>query len=61
MSSSGVYNSCLADLGEEASDRALMECLAEGFSNDSSRAYSRSVLLVLAAALVFFMQAGFAM
>lgn len=61
MTSSAVFESCLANLGEEISDRDLLQCVATGFSSESSRSYSRSILLIVASALVFFMQAGFAM
>jgi len=59
--SSAVFQSCVAELGEDVADRDLLSCVADGFSHQSSRQYARSILLVLAAALVFFMQAGFAM
>jgi hypothetical protein len=60
--SGSVFNTCVATLGEEVSDRDLLECVAVGFSEQSGTTdYVRSVLLVLCAALIFFMQAGFAM
>ena len=58
-----IFNTCVATLGEDVSDRDLLECVAVGFSEENSSAtnYARTVLLVLCAALIFFMQAGFAM
>ena len=59
--SESVFDSCLTTLGEDVSDRELLQCVAVGVSPDESTYYARTVLLVLCAALVFFMQAGFAM
>ena len=59
--SESIFDSCLVELGEQVSDRELLQCVATGFSAESSLPYARTVLLILTAALVFFMQAGFAM
>jgi Amt family ammonium transporter len=64
---SEALNQCIADLGgDEASTAAILSCVgasldevAEGV--EASANLSNSFLLVLSAALVFFMQAGFAM
>jgi Amt family ammonium transporter len=57
------YDSCLTSLGQSASDRDLLACVAASFAEVESRNknYATSVLLVYAAAMVFLMQAGFAM
>ena len=61
-----VYDICAEELGDDATpnSREFIKCLASELANvqnHDSREFSRSVLLVYAAALVFFMQAGFAM
>jgi Amt family ammonium transporter len=60
---SEVFGSC-AD--ENSSDRDVLECVVAGLSVEATadggtHEYARSIFLVYAAALVFFMQAGFAM
>ena len=58
--------SCVADLGEGASTTDLFECVGASLDEvvegvEASASLANSFLLVLSAALVFFMQAGFAM
>jgi ammonium transporter, Amt family len=61
-SSASIYDACLAELSESTTDRQLIQCLSARLQNDvGSHDYARHVLLLYAAALVFFMQAGFAM
>jgi len=60
--SSSVFNTCVEEMGENATNLSLLECVANDLSQqETSFSYSRTVLLVFASALVFFMQAGFAM
>lgn len=62
--STDLFAYCLTEIGAENADNstALIQCVAKTIQGDvGSREFSRSVLLVYAAALVFFMQAGFAM
>lgn len=57
-----LYASCEAQLGSDAEMTDLLKCISTSLSaKPGSLNLSRSVLLVFAAALVFFMQAGFAM
>jgi ammonia channel protein AmtB len=57
-----LLDACMAYLGDNATTYDLLGCVSAQLSNEvGSREFSRSVLLVYAAALVFFMQAGFAM
>jgi Amt family ammonium transporter len=58
--------SCVADLGEGASTSELFECVGASLDEvsagaEASASLSNSFLLILSAALVFLMQAGFAM
>jgi len=58
--------SCVADLGEGASTSELFECLGASLDElsagvEASASLANSFLLILSAALVFLMQAGFAM
>lgn len=57
------YQHCKEELGENASTDDLLQCVSEILTVNAEvpLQYSRTVLLVYAAALVFFMQAGFAM
>lgn len=56
-----MFDECLVD-GENTSTEYLLRCVSSQFLNNSNaRQFSRNVLLVYSAALVFFMQAGFAM
>jgi ammonium transporter, Amt family len=53
---------CQQLLGDFANTTQILQCFSDQLSSDvGSRQFSRDVLLVYAAALVFFMQAGFAM
>jgi Ammonium Transporter Family len=57
-----AYSYCMTTLGDSASDRELFACVASGITVDSgSRNYARTVFVVYSGAMVFFMQAGFAM
>jgi Ammonium Transporter Family len=61
------YDTCLEELGEDASDRAILACVASAMEAPSSSSQQhlnsdiKAILLIFAAVLVFFMQAGFAM
>lgn len=62
MMTSDPYGYCKQKLGSNASTDALLQCVSNIFKDDiGAKAYSRTVLVVLSGALVFFMQAGFAM
>ena len=57
---------CAADLGQDASTTELLQCVAASLDEvvkgvEASASLANSFLLILSAALVFFMQAGFAM
>lgn len=54
------YDTCIGQLGEEASDRAILACVASAMESGLNSS-TKDIILVYAAALVFFMQAGFAM
>lgn len=63
-----LYEFCVNKIGGDGGDAtnvnttAILLCYSEYLSNDvGAREFSRSIMLVYAAALVFFMQAGFAM
>lgn len=63
-----LYTGCTTQLREEngngsaPSTDAVLQCVAESLSGDrGSREFARLLLLIYSAALVFFMQAGFAM
>jgi Amt family ammonium transporter len=68
-SSLDVFGTCLAQVGEDATTKELLECVSfslsravpDGLDEPSSKGFTRSIVVVFAAALVFFMQAGFAM
>lgn len=69
-SSGELYEQCLSSIitdddGDSDDIRELIRCVANGFSKISGEntpiKYARSIFLVYSAALVFFMQAGFAM
>jgi hypothetical protein len=55
-----LYEDCVG--GENATAKELLQCITLKLNNDhvGAREFSQGVLLVHAAALVFFMQAGFA-
>lgn len=57
------FSNCLTSLGEGASDREVLACVASGFAEAENQnlRYVTSILIVYAAAMVFMMQAGFAM
>lgn len=59
-SSPTQYERCITQLGEDASDREILECVAINIER-ANNTYTKDIILVYAAALVFFMQAGFAM
>jgi Ammonium Transporter Family len=54
------YDVCLGELGADAADRALLECVTTRLESTRDD-HIKDILLVYASALVFFMQAGFAM
>jgi Amt family ammonium transporter len=57
-----LFQYCVNTVGNDTDTNALLSCFSDQLSNDvGSREFSRTVLLVLAGGLVFFMQAGFAM
>jgi len=57
-----LYQFCVNKIGNESDIKAILQCYSDQLSNDvGAREFSRSALLVYAAGLVFFMQAGFAM
>jgi Amt family ammonium transporter len=57
-----LYSDCLETVGENATAKELLKCVSSQLNNDvGAREFAQGVLLVYAAALVFFMQAGFAM
>uniref|UniRef100_A0A7S3LF15 Ammonium transporter n=1 Tax=Amphora coffeiformis TaxID=265554 RepID=A0A7S3LF15_9STRA len=58
-----VYGECAAQLGEEATTDDFLRCFSSQLSSPAFGVdpFSREVLLVFAAALVFLMQSGFAM
>jgi hypothetical protein len=60
---SSVYTDCEDLLGIDAEVKDLLKCVSSSINSVPAGAlsFSRSVLLVVSAALVFFMQAGFAM
>lgn len=62
-SSMSAYNDCSTSLGAGVSDRDLLACVAASLAEveDQNLKMAKSILLVYAAAMVFFMQAGFAM
>ena len=52
-----AYTSCLLTLGEDATDRELLACVASDLTlEDRYRNYASSIFLVYAGAMVFFMQ-----
>lgn len=59
---SDPFEFCKAAEGDDAETEVLLKCVSTVLAQDSgSLSYSRTILLIYAAALVFFMQAGFAM
>ena len=60
-----LYDGCTASTagnGETPDTNELLQCISQVLSRETgSREFSRNVLLIYSAALVFFMQAGFAM
>lgn len=64
---SDVYDQCVASIGEEASSNDLLRCVVSNMQDQRDETtgnfseYVRSYLVIHSAALVFFMQAGFAM
>ena len=54
------YGYCRETKGADADTDTILQCVSQILA-ERSQVYSRTVLLVYAAALVFFMQAGFAM
>lgn len=62
--SDAVVDTCMAELGEGAASLDLLRCVAAAHKEDlalSFQEFSRNMLLVYSTALVFYMQAGFAM
>lgn len=59
-----VVDTCIADLGSNITDLNLVRCVTNAYSSNLSDEFwlfSRNILLVYSTALVFYMQAGFAM
>jgi len=56
-----LFRECTAQLGEAATSDEMLRCFSDELANDTIDATSRQILLTFSAALVFFMQAGFAM
>jgi Amt family ammonium transporter len=57
-----LYEFCVNQVGDATNTSAILICFSDNLSNDvGAREFSRSIMLVYAAGLVFFMQAGFAM
>ena len=65
-----IYEQCVASVGEDSSDRDLLKCVITIMQQDQTFnaqqqedvfAFSKAFLLIHSAALVFLMQAGFAM
>jgi len=57
-----LVDNCLANSTDPSNTTALVVCVANTFQSDvGARLLARTVMLVFAAAMVFFMQAGFAM
>ena len=61
-----LFAQCVADIGEDVSTTELLQCIGASLNEvsegvEASASLANSFLLVLSAALVFFMQAGFAM
>lgn len=61
LDSSQILNDCLAS-GAEI-DASVLKCVTEKLleQDEADREFSRTIYLIFSAALVFFMQAGFAM
>jgi hypothetical protein len=56
-----LYLFCLNLVGDANNTTEIFKCFSDHLSNDvGAREFSRSIMLVYAAGLVFFMQAGFA-
>ncbi|KAL7557276.1 hypothetical protein ACA910_016240 [Epithemia clementina (nom. ined.)] len=60
MAVTDSYGYCRATVGNDADTDTMMKCMSD-YIAENSHVYARTVLLVYAAALIFFMQAGFAM
>jgi Ammonium Transporter Family len=60
---SSLYNLCRADGSDAASLDSVLQCYSQHLSGEAvvNKSYARNVLLLYAASMVFFMQAGFAM
>lgn len=58
-----IFANCEQLLGANATSTELLKCITVNFvqQEGGAKEFARSVLLVISAALVFFMQAGFAM
>jgi Amt family ammonium transporter len=57
-----LYQFCVNKVGDATNTSAILRCFSDNLSNDvGTREFSRSIMLVYAAGLLFFMQAGFAM
>ena len=58
-----LYESCQANLGDANNASAMMECLANQVEESQAARDEdlKSFLFVLAGAMIFFMQSGFAM
>jgi hypothetical protein len=57
-----LYQFCVNKVGDATNTSAILICFSDNLSNDvGAREYSRTIMIVYAAGLVFFMQAGFAM
>ena len=61
LTSAEIFTAC-SEAGD-GSDRAYLECVTEHLlvQDEKDRNFSRTIYLIYSAALVFFMQAGFAM
>lgn len=59
MTSEDIFNACQGSATQEAQLTCIVDQLLQQDQNDQD--YSSAILLVFSAALVFFMQAGFAM
>lgn len=59
MTSEDIFNACQGSTTQEAQLTCIVDQLLQQDQNDQD--YSSAILLVFSAALVFFMQAGFAM
>jgi Ammonium Transporter Family len=60
-----IFQQCVGTLNENITDVTLLQCISDTFEqtleDHIERSFPRSILLMFAASLIFFMQAGFAM